>query len=501
MGNQFFLQYNLSNNEVILDTNCETFENGNTKLFLLGNIYTNQVDEFHELNLEDVYKLYNEYHLDIQKHLDGVYSLIILDDNEVYVFQDYLSSNIVVYFYKDENNIIVSNELKKIIYACDSNFVFDKSFVDKFLLRGFDEGEATIVERVSKIPPSKYLKIDLSKREIFLCKDTDNQKNQITKTSQKDYIEVMKKICENLGESKVGMTISSGYDSNFIMHNMVDICKEKINAFCIGGELGRNEIADSSEICSNYDNVIFNKGLVNGSSLEAYPEIVLALEGAMYEDGIFLQYELAQLVKEKGVDTLILGECTDQIFKYRTYHAYAENLKLAKYYIWNFYDTVFRNLRVKPYIRSFEMASQIIIKKNGLMMNYYGIKTKYPYIRKPIIAIAEKVVVFKDERKKFHKQAVNSCLKKEILPYLQKLGGTTGRETLFTGDITKDKLKEFSVKSKFYKKAKYKDELIERDYYLKILYLELFDILILQKKYTQEDIKDFSLKTFMENHN
>lgn len=500
MGNQFLVQYSLSNNEIKLDTNCEIFEKENVKLFLLGNIYTNQANEFYELNLEEIYKLYKEYHLDIQKYLDGVYSLIIIDDNMVYVFQDYLASNTLVYFYKDEHNIIVSNELKKIIYSCDNDFAFNQSFVEKFLLQGFDEGESTIVEGISKIPPSKYLKVDLSKREICLCNDTD-KKNQTSKTSQKDYIEVMKKICENLDEDKIGMTISSGYDSNFIMHNMVDICKEKINAFCIGGELGRNEIADSSDICDNYDNVIFNKGLVNGSSLEAYPEIVLALEGAMYEDGIFLQYELGKLVKEKDVETLILGECTDQIFKYRTYHAYAENLKLMKYYIWNFYDRVFRNLRVKPYIKSFEMASHIIIKKNGLMMNYFGIKTKYPYIRKPIIAIAENVVIFKDERKKFHRQAVNSCLKEEILPYLQKLGGTTGREALFTGDITKDKLKDFSVKSKFYKKAKFKDELIEMDYYLKILYLELFDILILQKRYTKDNINDFSLKEFIGNHN
>ena len=46
----------------------------------------------------------------------------------------------------------------------------------------------------------------------------------------------------------------------------------------------------------------------------------------------------------------------------------------------------------KPYKDVYEMASYKVLKKNGIMMNYFGLIPDYPYLRNNFINIARNIV-------------------------------------------------------------------------------------------------------------
>ena len=53
--------------------------------------------------------------------------------------------------------------------------------------------------------------------------------------------------------------------------------------------------------------------LTDKDTLSTLPDLVWRLEGAVYEVGNFLQYELNRTLAENGVKRIFCGECADQV--------------------------------------------------------------------------------------------------------------------------------------------------------------------------------------------
>ena len=313
------------------------------------------------------------------------------------------------------------------------------------------------------------------------------------------YDNIFRKICTSNINNKdnISIALSSGYDTNYILYTLNN-SNFKIDAFSVGGSIGRNEVPDAKKIASMYKNVKFYSKLVNEETLNCYPEIVWILEGAVYESGIFLQYELAKMLNQNNKENIVLGECADQVLNYDFYHPLLEKIKKIKFCFPREIKKKFKGLNYKPYKNTYDMASYKIIKKSGIIMNYFYVNPEYPYTRKKFIEISKKVSIKGDKQKKYHKEVINLLLPKAITSILKKIGGATELKTLFVGDISIDNIKEVSKKSKFYKYKKFDDIFYEIDYYMKILYLELFEKIFLEnnQRYISKKINDLKLDFF-----
>ena len=449
-------------------------ENKNIIIFAMGKIFDiNQ----NCLKLDDLYILYTNHGKRIVSYLDGTYSLVIIDKikRKLFVFQDLFGSNLNIYFYIDKKEILVSNELKQIIKSKNVKWKINSEAVKKFLKNGFINNKDTLVQFIHKVPGKKYLEINLNNaryqvKKYILVKDV----YKIKKVDDESYIRTLKDICNSSVCENMGVTISSGYDTNFLIYNLRSCINNNLKAFSIGGTIGRNEVPDSCLISKYYKNIDFYSKLVDDNSLINFPEIVFALEGAIYESGIFLQYELAKLIKENNVKNIILGDCADQVLHYNLYHPLNSHIDKIKYYVKNLKQLCI-GITIKPFKDIYEMASYKILKKNGILMNYYGINTQYPYLRRKFIEIAKKIVIKRDNNKTYHKKIINKTLPADIVKILKKIAGATELKTLFIGKITLDDIKRIAKKSKFYKEKIFSDEFYEIDYYMKIVYLEIFE--------------------------
>lgn len=478
----------------------QNFKKNNISINILGNVYNKKEKR---ITPNEIYDLYIQHKRNISKFIEGTYAIIIIDydKDKIYIHQDFFGNCQYIYFYKDKNEIIISNRLRTIILNKEINWKLNYNATKKFIKKGYIVGKNTLIKNIYKIPGKKELKIDLKRKKIKLER---YKKERLKKEhiSLDKYNETFEKVTLSSIHEDLGITISSGYDTNYLLYNIRKKLNKPINAFCIGGRIGRNEIPIAQKICEQYPNMKFFSKLVDGDSLIKYPEIIFALEGAIYESGIFLQYELSKLVNKSGNHNIVLGECADQVLNYELYHPFMAVINKIKYNKSKIIKKLIKNIDYKPYKDVYEMASYKIIKKNGILMNYFGLNPEYPYLRTEFIKIAKNVVELGDKEKIFHKKVIDNTLSSNVSKMLQKIGGATELKTLFIGNIELNDIKDLCKKSKFFKNKTFDDKFYEIDYYMKILYLELFEKIFLEKnskKILEDKIDKYDIYYFFPN--
>lgn len=467
-------------------------KNGNISCAVLGNAY--DLDG-NRLNGEAVAKIYSQYKTDTYVYLDGIYTAIVIDHDacKVYVFQDFFGSNQAIFYYNDGGRVYITNSLRTIVNNVKRNWKMNYRAAKQFILRGYSANTDTLIEDICKMPGNSYLTV--AKGKVYQTKNKKlvNSKREIT---SKIYDETVAKECKAVYHKGMATTISSGYDSNYIMHNLQKLSDERIDAFCIGGTIGTDEIPDAEKICAYYGNVDLHTRRVDGSSFDKLPEIVYAMEGCMYERGIFLQYELADLVKSHGVEHIMLGESADQVLNFEMYHPVHQARSIFRQWRQKFFTRYFKKLHYRPYRTVYDMATYIVIKKNGIMMNYFGVNPEYPYMRKEFMKVCENAVAIGERKKEYHKKVIGEILPREINDIIHKMPGSTELKDLFIGDITYDDILAFCKKSEFYTPKKFDDCFYEIDNYLKITYLEVFKEMFINNraKYLTEKYEGYELK-------
>lgn len=478
---------------LFLKLNKDEIDSG-VEIYSLGYI---QNENMKRLKEQDILALYNQYGKNLYKYLDGIYTVVIVDKikKKLYVFQDFFGCNYSVYFFIDEKQLIVSNELKRIVLELDEELVLDEKSVKEFLVKGYIPNKHTLIRNINKIPGQKYLEVDLKNFKAKLNKSKLVLPFQSEEVTKDIYNKTFEKSCMNC-ENPSSTTISSGYDSNYILNTIRKNYEGEISAFVIGGVIGRNEIPIAKTICEKYEKVNFYSRLVDGLTFNKFPEIVWALEGSVYESGIFLQYELAKLLKDCNITNITLGECADQVLDYELYHSIYAVIKKIEFILPRIIKRIVKKVHFKPYKDVYEMASYKVIKKNGILLNYFNVSGDYPFLSKKFLAVAKKVSKKGDKSKSFHKEVVKSQLGEEIGSLLKKIGGATELKALFVGDITLENIKDFCKQSNYYKEKEFDDQFYAIDYFMKILYVELFKKLFIQDRCKIKNIKNFELIDF-----
>lgn len=464
------------------------YEDNNYTVVTLGNFYINNSPA----SSEDLLNIYLKHHRNTYKHLDGVGSLFVVDrtQNKLFCFTDFFNSNLPVYLCKNNSELIISSELKLIKRNAYFDFSFDKIGVNNFIKKGYITGKRTLIKGISKLPPKHYLEVSLLNNSYSFKRTQNPLKYLGTKdVTFESYDNAVDTISKSIIRDNYSLPLTCGFDTNYLFYHIRKNEKENkiINALCIGGEIGWNEIGDSKAVISHYKNVSLNTSIVNGDTLESFPEIVSILEGAIYEHGIFLQYALGNLTSNNNFDRIILGECADQILNYDVCHPANGILKKLNHFLKSKYYKLIKGVDIVPYKDFYEMGSYKIIKKSGLILNHYGIETEHPYIRNIFLKEGINAAIKGDLKKTYHKKVVSNFLQHDIVQMLVKKPGATELRTLFIGDISYDDVVNYAKKSAFYKEKLFNDNIYEMHYYMKLTYLNLFDELFVSNDFDYLD--------------
>lgn len=372
----------------------------------------------------------------------GVYIVVILDtiNKSVTVFHDRSTSSAVLYYTECDGKIYISTSLKRILSKTGMKRQFNENTVEEFITNGFIYGEETLVKNVFKLKAFHCLKISEGKvqqlrvnypvREISKGEALDSFKPSLNKA--------IKKLFD--GESEINLPLSSGFDSNYIAYVASEKGNAPINAFSVGGKFGKNELPVVEANVKHYNRMKLNSALTDKNTLQNLPDIVWRLEGSVYEVGLFLQYELAKLVFDSGKKYLICGECADQVMN--KYYLQEDRLFPQK----NNGNVTYYEFSEYPFI----FGNYLILKKNGILANSFGIETRYPYLDNEVVSVSHALRSINGKDKRVHTANCEECLPDGILKNMSKIGGATECHSLFN---SAEEIKEFFAfveKSNFY---------------------------------------------------
>lgn len=401
-----------------------------------------------------LWELYKKYGNDLAEHLGGLYIVIIYikTQKKLQVFQDRTTSPLTLYYTTNNEKVYLSTSLKWALKKSRTARKLNEAVLEDFLVNGFIYGKDTLIENVYKLSAFSSLLIQKGNIEVLPTKYLVNNlsKGKALENWEPALAHAIRRAM--VGNEEFNLPLSSGYDSNYIAHIACEHSDKAINAFSIGGKFGKNEVPVVEENVTEYKRMTLTTTLTDDSTLLNLPDIVWRLEGAVYEVGIFLQYELARLVAESGKKSLICGECADQVMN--QYYLANDRIFLTK----QDNSPIYYEFSEYPYI----FGSFLILKKNGILSNSFGIDTEYPYLDNDFVSIAHALRQINAKDKRIHVSICQERLPASVVKNMAKTGGATDFHSLFA--CQKDTAWFISCieKSSFF--AKYENLIKSRSY-------------------------------------
>lgn len=457
--------------------------------------------------------------------LEGIFTIFIWDENKKhgYVFQDEYGSNLPIYITNTPSRLILSSSLKEILKQDVVSRELNLSAIrDFWVAKTIVPNNKTFIKGVYKLIPHHYMIIDAISG-TFQFKALHYEKKKVSLSFAKRHlIDRLRISIHNLhAQIKSACRIcalSAGYDSNTILFYLSKLT-DNILAFTIGGR-EINEIPNAKKLAKQYDIVAHTCSVVSEDKLNYFPDIVWKTEGYVCESGLFLQYELAGLLKQKGLTNIICGECADQIvdqcrLKIPIKRYILEAKLYLKYvflqYLWPeiFRETKLFKILRRPTLKiDYDIELDYILKKNGLILNSFDVQGFYPFLNREVADISG-ILGRLNKQKLFFKQELRKIFGNSIMELLNKAGGTTDIVYLFDGyeEVITHVLNQNEIKSVVSRRRRNmikKDPMANADKIIRLLYIYLFIELFLSGEYDAKfkDVNlDISLKDILKRKN
>lgn len=482
------------------------------ELYICGEIWVNHPDRINQE--EEIVAAFVEDPNTFTERIRGMYIALFYQkiDKTIYVYHDRNTSPLPFYYCSTNSKVVFGTSLKRILAYSQINRELNNDVICSFFENGTVLGEHTLLKNVYKIAPFSAVKMSsesIAQFEVFypINEYTEDEAKEMWEPTLEKIIASY--IADNKSDQEICMTLSSGYDSNYILYVISKYRnkKQNIHAFSLGGKQGINELPTVKENIKHFDNITLTTKVVDNASLNRFPDIVWRMEGLIYERGVFLHHELAELLSNSGVETIIGGDGMDQVL-------------LEKYYEENRETTNDSNTRMDFQRTPYSMFSSLYIKKNGVLANSYGVTQRFPYVDDRFIDIAHATTSANGLNKLYHKEICKKSFIQDIYNSASKVGGATEAQAFFDdyrqirkfykmventdaymkyyeiiNKNKKDKCFQFMWRmlrsvlvSIRYRQNRFKTFLIRNKEnklqdYLKYLYLDLFIILFISGKY------------------
>lgn len=468
-------------------------------------------------DVEVVECLYSLKQLEYLMELDGVFSIFLFDERHQtsYIFQDEYGFNLPIYYSTIPNNgFIFSTSLKDILKDTRVTRELDLQAVHNFLYyKKIIPNKFTLIKNIHKLIPQTYLSIDghtqsievvkISRKESYISREV--AKNELISSIEKN----INVLLNQLSTRHIALTLSSGFDSNLTLSLLRGLTDDVLKVITIGG-MDKNEISQAQKIVSYYSDIKYISKNLQPDVIDYFPDIVWRTEGYVFDEGLFLQYALAQILHQENNTFIFLGECADQILDCYRNFILQKMLTHIKGYIkkgavvGDLYYTLikkrspeasktaalvygFKNHSINI---GYDIALDYVLKKNGILSNSFDIQGVYPFLNKKTKGMS-KILGKLNAKKSFYKEQVKLRLGANISCHLKKLAGRTDIEYLlrsrqelimkiFQSPCIKEILHTSQIHT-IYKNPTYYPGLI-----LQLLYLYLFNELFIKGKYRPE---------------
>tara|TARA_B100000787_G_scaffold169721_1_gene161949 strand:- start:110 stop:1966 length:1857 start_codon:yes stop_codon:yes gene_type:complete len=362
--------YRLSIND-LSSNGDQPFKLGKITAFINGEIYNSdklkkeyfQNKKFiSNSDSEVIPHMYEKFGIDFIKYLDGMFSIVIIDDNKnkLYLIKDSFGKKPLYYRKK--------NSCGCIDFASESRITDDKNELDDKKIRSllflhFKHFDQTIYKNINSIPPGSYL--EYQNEKINILKWYNPSIKKINKENiEKTILDLFDKSIKKrlMSDVKMGVFLSGGIDSSLIARMLYKNTGEKITTISAIIKdkhiLEKNDTDTYARISSslkgiesenffiNIDNNYLNKNLI---------KIIATADQPILDSGYIIAYACAEKAKQNNTKVILSGVGADECFGGYPWQArYKNNNKLTN---WG--------------ISKICKLNQFLINSNNKYLNYF----------------------------------------------------------------------------------------------------------------------------------
>ena len=260
---------------------------------------------------------YKHWGNEVLDKINGMFAFSIYDatKNRIFSARDRLGVKPFYYYWKD-GNLEICSQIRPLL---DGKKI-DKDAVSMFLDCMFIPSPFTIVEDIFKLPPGKYMEIDLNSNHLEI-KEYWNLKN--VKTRDISYDDAKIELHELLKDAvkirlqsdvPIGSFLSGGIDSSLVSSIAAKVSDVPINTFSIGFD---NPEYDESKIAEQYAKIIGSNHTTticnSNDILKLIPKLVEVYDEP-FADSSALPSLLLNSVTKKHVTVALSGDGGDESF-------------------------------------------------------------------------------------------------------------------------------------------------------------------------------------------
>src|SRR3989338_6015734 len=297
-----------------------------------GHVFTSKGDA------ETLVHLYEEYGLDFVKYLEGMFAIVLWDENagRLVLARDHLGIK-PLYYSTSDDMIGFSSEIKPLLRLPQTGREVDEQGVVQYLSYGYTLTPHTIFRNIKKLNPGTFLVVDGGMIAENNYWDIDAPQSQIIpekelKSAVLDAFDRSVRL-HLRSDVPVGAFLSGGIDSGFLVARAAHL-HPRLKTYTLrfaGSPFDETPLAALVAEKYDTDNTTFT---VNPDLLLSYlPHMVWVCDEPLADSGLLPNFVINKLAAEDGIKVVLNGAGGDELFAgYSYYFSSPIEQKLLKYH-------------------------------------------------------------------------------------------------------------------------------------------------------------------------
>lgn len=423
----------------ILDLSIEgmqPFEYDNIKVFMNGEIYNyielkeRHVSEFTcrtGCDVEIIPFLYRKYGMNFLNHLNGMFSMVIIDEkmNKKYLVKDRYGKK-PLYYFKSKKDLFFSSEIKALKFLKNPEVDLENIHIN--LISNFIIPPLTPYKGLFSLLPGHYLDCSNDKFEEINWYTPKIENAKINEENIKKEFEKLVDDSIKLrlrSDVPLGIFLSGGLDSNFLLKKLISKNKKILALICniSDKEKDKNAIDNilPQKICKelgcesktiNFDYTYLNKNLV---------KIINAHDELITNSGVLIFYALSEEAKKNNVKVIYSGAGGDEIaggYYWQKKLDYVPNFLFRKKNNFNLIDKFFYTffLKKNKFLNKIFKLYQLFFNPENYHVGTHGSNIKL-FLGKSFLTAEKKIKKVYEKFYKTTELVLKNKDKKKLLDY------------------------------------------------------------------------------------
>lgn len=282
---------------------------------------------------ETILKAYRMWGSECPKHLDGMFSFVIWDDErkEMFVARDRLGKKPLYYFF-DGDIILLASEIKALIVSGVLAPQVDYKAIDEYLRLMYIPPWKAVYKNVYQVPPAHCGTFKNGKLSLKRYWSLIHQSINISYEEAK--VEVHRMLCASVkkrittSDVEIGTFLSGGVDSTLTTLIAASQLNFPLKVFSVSYGGNTDELPFAKQVCEKIGG---EHSVVHINNCLTYEldDVIAYFDEPHADTSDFAQHLLSRLAAKK-VKVVLSGDGSDELFLGYKWHIKPENIKLNK---------------------------------------------------------------------------------------------------------------------------------------------------------------------------